>query len=153
MLTRKFGAALAVGCTVVAKPASETPLSALALCELGKRAGVPKGVVGVVTSHSYTKDIGKHLCESLDVSGISFTGSTAVGKTLLRQGADTVKKVSLELGGNAAFIVFEDADIDKAVDGKVKTFPSVFFVRFYSQLLTRRGGVSFYLVSRCPGKV
>ncbi|KAF9965094.1 hypothetical protein BGZ70_005419 [Mortierella alpina] len=97
MLTRKFGAALA----------------------LGKRAGVPKGVVGVVTSHSNTKAIGKHLCESLDVSGISFTGSTAVGKMLLKQGADTVKKVSLELGGNAAFIVFEDADIDKAVDAAV----------------------------------
>ncbi|KAF9572099.1 succinate semialdehyde dehydrogenase NADP+ linked [Mortierella alpina] len=119
MLTRKFGAALAVGCTVVAKPASETPLSALALCELGKRAGVPKGVVGIVTSHSNTKAIGKHLCESLDVSGISFTGSTAVGKMLLKQSADTVKKMSLELGGNAAFIVFEDADIEKAVDAAV----------------------------------
>ncbi|KAF9177901.1 succinate semialdehyde dehydrogenase NADP+ linked [Haplosporangium sp. Z 767] len=119
MLTRKFGAALAVGCTVVAKPASETPLSALALCELGKRAGLPKGVIGVVTSHSNTKAIGKHFCESLDISGISFTGSTAVGKMLLKQSADTVKKVSLELGGNAAFIVFEDADIDKAVDGAI----------------------------------
>lgn len=120
MITRKLGAALAVGCTVVAKPASETPLSALALCELGKRAGLPKGVVNIVTAHSTTKDIGRHLCESLDVAGISFTGSTAVGKHLLKQSADTVKKVSLELGGNAPFIVFEDADIDKAVEGKQK---------------------------------
>jgi succinate-semialdehyde dehydrogenase/glutarate-semialdehyde dehydrogenase len=117
MITRKLGAALAVGCTVVAKPASETPLSAIALYELGRRAGVPKGVIGLVTTHHDTKAIGKHLCESQDVSGISFTGSTAVGKLLLKQSADTVKKVSLELGGNAAFIVFEDADIDKAVDG------------------------------------
>ncbi|KAG0355371.1 succinate semialdehyde dehydrogenase NADP+ linked, partial [Gamsiella multidivaricata] len=119
MLTRKLGAALAVGCTVVAKPASETPLSAIALCELGKRAGLPKGVVNVVTAHTCTKDVGKHLCESLDVAGISFTGSTAVGKHLLKQSADTVKKVSLELGGNAPFIVFEDADIDKAVEGAI----------------------------------
>ncbi|KAF9408527.1 succinate semialdehyde dehydrogenase NADP+ linked [Podila epigama] len=117
MLTRKFGAALAVGCTVVAKPASETPLSCLALCELGHRAGLPKGVIGVLTTHKHTKAIGKHLCESLDVAGISFTGSTAVGKLLLKQSADSVKKVSLELGGNAAFIVFEDADLDKAVEG------------------------------------
>ncbi|KAG0068262.1 succinate semialdehyde dehydrogenase NADP+ linked [Linnemannia elongata] len=119
MITRKLGAALAVGCTVVAKPASETPLSAVALYELGRRAGVPKGVIGLVTTHHDTKAIGKHLCESQDISGISFTGSTAVGKLLLKQSADTVKKVSLELGGNAAFIVFEDADIDKAVDAAV----------------------------------
>ncbi|KAG9072434.1 succinate semialdehyde dehydrogenase NADP+ linked [Linnemannia hyalina] len=119
MITRKLGAALAVGCTVVAKPASETPLSAVALYELGRRAGVPKGVIGLVTTHHNTKAIGKHICESQDVSGISFTGSTAVGKLLLKQSADTVKKVSLELGGNAAFIVFEDADIDKAVDAAV----------------------------------
>ncbi|KAF9928291.1 succinate semialdehyde dehydrogenase NADP+ linked [Linnemannia zychae] len=119
MITRKLGAALAVGCTVVAKPASETPLSAVALYELGKRAGVPKGVIGLVTTHHNTKAVGKHLCESRDVSGISFTGSTVVGKLLLKQSADTVKKVSLELGGNAAFIVFEDADIDKAVDAAI----------------------------------
>ncbi|KAK3819718.1 MAG: aldehyde dehydrogenase domain-containing protein [Benniella sp.] len=119
MLTRKLGAALAVGCTVVAKPASETPLSALALCELGKRAGLPNGVVNIVPTHEHTKDIGKHLCESTHVAGISFTGSTAIGKLLLKQSADTVKKVSLELGGNAPFIVFEDADIDKAVDGAI----------------------------------
>ncbi|GJJ74164.1 succinate-semialdehyde dehydrogenase / glutarate-semialdehyde dehydrogenase [Entomortierella parvispora] len=119
MITRKFGAALAVGCTVVAKPASETPLSALALCELGMRAGVPKGVIGIVTTHTDTKAIGKHFCESLDISGISFTGSTAVGKVLLKQSADTVKKMSLELGGNAAFIVFEDADLEKAVDAAI----------------------------------
>ncbi|KAI8361968.1 aldehyde dehydrogenase domain-containing protein [Mortierella sp. GBAus27b] len=119
MLTRKIGAALAVGCTVVAKPASETPLSALALCELGRRAGLPNGVVNVVTTHDHTKHVGKHLCESVNVAGISFTGSTAVGKLLLKQSADTVKKVSLELGGNAPFIVFEDADIDKAVDGAI----------------------------------
>ncbi|KAF9160195.1 succinate semialdehyde dehydrogenase NADP+ linked [Mortierella sp. AD011] len=119
MLTRKFGAALAVGCTIVTKPASETPLSALALMELGKRAGLPKGVVNIVTTHMHTKDIGKRLCESHDVAGISFTGSTGVGKHLLKQSADTVKKISLELGGNAPFIVFEDADIDKAVDGAI----------------------------------
>ncbi|KAF8938690.1 succinate semialdehyde dehydrogenase NADP+ linked [Dissophora ornata] len=119
MLTRKFGAALAVGCTAVAKPASETPYSALALCELGKRAGLPKGVVNIITTHKNTKDIGTHLCESLDIAGISFTGSTAVGKHLLKQSADTVKKVSLELGGNAPFIVFEDADLDKAVEGAI----------------------------------
>ncbi|KAF9584899.1 succinate semialdehyde dehydrogenase NADP+ linked [Lunasporangiospora selenospora] len=119
MLTRKFGAALAVGCTVVTKPAAETPLSCLALCELGRRAGLPEGVIGVVTTHAHTKAVGKHLCESRDVSGISFTGSTAVGKILLKQSADTVKKMSLELGGNAPFIVFEDADIDKAVDAAI----------------------------------
>ncbi|KAF9953791.1 succinate semialdehyde dehydrogenase NADP+ linked [Modicella reniformis] len=119
MLTRKLGAALAVGCTVVVKPASETPLSALALCELGRRAGLPDGVVNIVTTHDHTKEVGKHLCESVDVAGISFTGSTGVGKLLLKQSADTVKKVSLELGGNAPFIVFDDADIDKAVDGAI----------------------------------
>ncbi|KAF8970028.1 succinate semialdehyde dehydrogenase NADP+ linked [Entomortierella lignicola] len=119
MLTRKFGAALAVGCTIVTKPASETPFSAMALMELGKRAGLPKGVVSVVTTDKHTKDIGKHLCESRDLAGLSFTGSTAVGKHLLKQSADTVKKVSLELGGNAPFIVFDDADIEKAVDGAI----------------------------------
>ncbi|KAF9429157.1 succinate semialdehyde dehydrogenase NADP+ linked [Entomortierella beljakovae] len=112
-------AALAVGCTVVTKPASETPLSALALVELGIRAGVPKGVVNIITTDKHTKDIGKLLCESRDIAGISFTGSTAVGKHLLKQSADTVKKMSLELGGNAPFIVFEDADLDKAVDGAI----------------------------------
>ncbi|KAF9910481.1 succinate semialdehyde dehydrogenase NADP+ linked [Lobosporangium transversale] len=119
MITRKFGAALAAGCTAVAKPASETPFSALALAELGMRAGLPKGVINIVTTHSNTKDVGKYLCESHDVAGISFTGSTNVGKHLLKQSADTVKKMSLELGGNAPFIVFGDADIDKAVEGAI----------------------------------
>ncbi|KAG0222231.1 hypothetical protein BGW42_006797 [Actinomortierella wolfii] len=120
MITRKLGAALAVGCTTVIKPAHETPYSCLALCELANRAGIPPGVINVVTTHAHTKEIGQHLCQSLDVAGISFTGSTAVGKLLLKQSADTVKKVSLELGGNAAFIVFEDADLDKAVEGAVQ---------------------------------
>ncbi|KAG0325212.1 succinate semialdehyde dehydrogenase NADP+ linked [Dissophora globulifera] len=119
MLTRKYGAAVAVGCTIVVKPAAETPFSALAICELGKRAGMPKGVVNIVTTHHNTKDIGKLFCESPDIAGLSFTGSTPVGKYLLKQSADTVKKVSLELGGNAPFIVFEDADVDKAVEAAV----------------------------------
>ncbi|GAB1600248.1 succinate-semialdehyde dehydrogenase, mitochondrial-like [Argonauta hians] len=118
MITRKLGALLAVGCTAVIKPAEDTPLSALALCQLGEQAGVPAGVVNVVTSsRSKTPAVGKLLCESPKIATISFTGSTTVGKTLLSNSASTVKKVSLELGGNAAFIVFNSADIDKAVSG------------------------------------
>ncbi|KAG0259543.1 succinate semialdehyde dehydrogenase NADP+ linked [Actinomortierella ambigua] len=119
MITRKLGAALAVGCTTVIKPAHETPYSCLALCELANRAGIPAGVLNVVTTHAHTEAIGYSLTSSHDVQGISFTGSTAVGKHLLRASADTVKKVSLELGGNAAFIVFEDADLERAVEGAV----------------------------------
>lgn len=108
MITRKAGAALAAGCTVVIKPAPDTPLSALALCELAEKAGVPKGVFNVLpTSLKNTPAVGKLLCSSPLVAKVSFTGSTAVGKLLLRQSADSVKKISLELGGNAPFIVFE----------------------------------------------
>lgn len=118
MITRKLGAALAVGCTAVIKPAEDTPLSALAICQLGEEAGLPAGVVNVITTSSKnTSDVGKLLCESPRVATISFTGSTKVGKILLSQSASTVKRVSLELGGNAPFIVFDSANIDKAVTG------------------------------------
>ena len=115
MITRKAGPALAAGCTMVIKPASQTPYSALALCELAERAGVPKGVLSVVTGTS--GPIGKELTSNPLVRKFTFTGSTAVGKLLMQQCASTVKKVSLELGGNAPFIVFDDADIDSAVEG------------------------------------
>jgi succinate-semialdehyde dehydrogenase/glutarate-semialdehyde dehydrogenase len=115
MLTRKAGAALAAGCTVVAKPASQTPYTALALAELAQRAGLPRGVLNVVTGDSAT--IGVVLTSHPLVRKVSFTGSTAVGKQLLAQGAGTLKRVSLELGGNAPFIVFDDADLDAAVAG------------------------------------
>lgn len=115
MITRKCAPALAVGCTVVIKPAPDTPLSALALCELADQAGFPKGVVNCLTGPAV--EIGKELCSNSLVRKLTFTGSTAVGKILLEQCASTVKKVSLELGGNAPFIVFEDADIQLAVKG------------------------------------
>ena len=115
MLTRKAGAALAAGCTVVAKPASQTPFTALALAELAQRAGLPPGVLNVVTGDAAT--IGVVLTSHHLVRKVSFTGSTAVGKQLLAQGAGTLKRVSLELGGNAPFIVFDDADLDAAVAG------------------------------------
>ncbi|CAG5128310.1 unnamed protein product [Candidula unifasciata] len=118
MITRKVGAAVAAGCTVVLRPAEDTPLSALALCELAEKAGLPPGVFNVVTSNrDNAGPIGKELCENSLVSKISFTGSTAVGKILLSQCASTVKRVSLELGGNAPFIVFDSADVDLAVSG------------------------------------
>jgi succinate-semialdehyde dehydrogenase/glutarate-semialdehyde dehydrogenase len=117
MITRKAGPALAAGCPVVLKPASATPFSALALAELAERAGVPKGVFNVLTGDS--KAIGGELCANPSVRKLSFTGSTEIGKVLMRQSADTMKKLSLELGGNAPFIVFEDADIDAAVDGAI----------------------------------
>lgn len=118
MITRKMGAALAAGCTCVLRPAEDTPLSALALIKLAEEAGIPPGVVNIVTSdHEHADEIGKALCESPLVAGLSFTGSTRVGKLLYRQCASTVKKVSLELGGNAPFIVFESADLDLAVAG------------------------------------
>jgi len=118
MITRKAGPAMAAGCPIVIKPASETPLSALALAELAEQAGVPAGVFNVITTTD-SRGIGKELTESPLVRKFSFTGSTEVGKALIRQCASTVKKVSMELGGNAPFIVFDDADIDSAVKGAV----------------------------------
>ena len=115
MLTRKAGPALAAGCSMVVKPATQTPFSALAFAELGARAGLPKGLLSVLTG-SATK-IGGVMTSSPIVRKLTFTGSTEVGRTLMRQCADTIKKLSLELGGNAPFIVFDDADIDAAVEG------------------------------------
>ena len=115
MITRKISPALAAGCTVVVKPAPETPLSALALAELAVRAGFPPGVINVVTGDA--EKIGGELTSNPQVRMITFTGSTEVGKLLMRQSAGTVKKLSLELGGNAPFIVFDDADLDAAVAG------------------------------------
>ncbi len=115
MLARKLGPALAVGCTVVAKPATATPYSGLAWAALAEEAGFPKGVVNVVTGSA--RKIAGAMMDSPVVRKVTFTGSTEVGKTLIRQSAETVKKVSMELGGNAPFIVFDDADLDKAVDG------------------------------------
>ena len=117
MITRKVSPAIAAGCTVVLKPAPETPLTALALAELGERAGFPPGVLNIVTGDA--KAIGGELTSSPDVRAITFTGSTAVGKLLMEQCASTVKRVGLELGGNAPFIVFDDADIDAAVEGAI----------------------------------
>lgn len=115
MIARKAGPALAAGCTIVIKPAGQTPYSALAMGELALRAGIPAGVVNVVTGDA--RGIGGAMTSSAKVRKLSFTGSTAIGKLLLRQCADTVKKVSMELGGNAPFIVFDDADLDQAVEG------------------------------------
>jgi len=116
MIARKVGPALAVGCAFVAKPAAETPLSALAMALLAERAGVPKGVFSVVPS-SHAADIGKEFTSNPKVRKLTFTGSTQVGRILLAQGAEQVMKMSMELGGNAPFIVFDDADIDAAVEG------------------------------------
>jgi len=115
MITRKIGPALAAGCTVVVKPATQTPYSALALAELAERAGVPKGVLNVLTGSA--KEIGGELTSNPTVRKITFTGSTEVGRVLMQQSAGTVKKISLELGGNAPFLVFDDADLDAAVEG------------------------------------
>ncbi|MEH0020385.1 MAG: NAD-dependent succinate-semialdehyde dehydrogenase [Desulfobacter sp.] len=117
MLTRKIAPALAAGCTVVCKPAGYTPLSALALGELAGRAGIPAGVINIVAGS--TRAIGRELTSSPRVRKLTFTGSTTVGKILIRDCADTVKKVSMELGGNAPFIVFDDADLDAAVAGAI----------------------------------
>ncbi|XP_033836236.1 succinate-semialdehyde dehydrogenase, mitochondrial [Periophthalmus magnuspinnatus] len=118
MITRKVGAALAAGCTVVIKPAEDTPLSALALAELAEQAGVPEGVLNVVPcSRENTPSVGQVLCTDPLVAKISFTGSTATGKVLLKMAADTVKRASMELGGHAPFIVFNSADLDRAVKG------------------------------------
>ena len=115
MITRKAGAALAAGCTMVLKPASQTPFSALALAELAERAGIPAGVFNVVTGSA--KAIGGEICANPIVRKLSFTGSTEIGSQLIAQCAPTVKKLSMELGGNAPFIVFDDADLDAAVVG------------------------------------
>jgi succinate-semialdehyde dehydrogenase/glutarate-semialdehyde dehydrogenase len=118
MITRKVAPALAAGCPVVIKPAEATPLSALALAELAQRAGMPAGVLNVITADADKSiEVGKLLCESDLVRHLSFTGSTEVGRILMKQCAPTVKKLSLELGGNAPFIVFDDADLDSAVEG------------------------------------
>jgi succinate-semialdehyde dehydrogenase/glutarate-semialdehyde dehydrogenase len=117
MITRKAGPAIAAGCTVVLKPAPQTPFSALALADLAERAGIPAGVFNVVTGDAV--EIGGELTSNPIVRKLSFTGSTAVGKLLMSQCAGTVKKISLELGGNAPFIVFDDADIDAAVEGAI----------------------------------
>ncbi|WP_027817478.1 NAD-dependent succinate-semialdehyde dehydrogenase [Paraburkholderia bannensis] len=120
MITRKVAPALAAGCTIVVKPAEQTPLCALALAELAQRAGVPKGVFNVVTADSANSiEVGKTLCESDVVRHLSFTGSTPVGRILMQQCAPTVKKIALELGGHAPFIVFDDADLGAAVEGAV----------------------------------
>src|SRR6185312_14983120 len=115
MITRKVSPGLAAGCTFVLKPAEQTPFSALALAELAERAGLPKGVLNIVTGDPVA--IGQELCASPVVRKVTFTGSTEVGRILMRQSADTIKKMSLELGGNAPFIVFDDADLDAAAEG------------------------------------
>ncbi|MDI1490903.1 MAG: succinate semialdehyde dehydrogenase NADP+ linked [Ramalina farinacea] len=119
MITRKIGPAIAAGCTLVAKSPGETPFTGLALAELAHRAGIPKGVVNVVTAMQNTVEVGETLTSSPEVRKVSFTGSTGVGKLLMKQSADTLKKLSFELGGNAPFIVFDDADMDVAVNGAV----------------------------------
>ncbi|XP_020818362.1 uncharacterized protein LOC110191764 [Drosophila serrata] len=116
MITRKAGAALAAGCTIVVKPSEDTPLTALAVAKLAEDAGIPKGVINVVTTNK-AAPIGDLFCKSPDVRGISFTGSTEVGKLLFRNSADGIKRICLELGGNAPFIVFDSANVEKAVDG------------------------------------
>ena len=117
MLTRKLGPALAAGCTGVIKPANNTPLCAFALLALAKKAGIPDGVLNAVAGN--TQEISDAIMASHEVRKISFTGSTSVGKTLVRNAAETMKKVSMELGGNAPYIVFDDADIDAAVQGAI----------------------------------
>ncbi|KFG78008.1 succinate-semialdehyde dehydrogenase NADP+ [Metarhizium anisopliae] len=119
MITRKVAPALAAGCTVVCKAPGETPYTALAVAELGHRAGIPKGVVNVVTTLSNTPEVGEVLTTDPAVKKVSFTGSTGVGKLLMKQSSGTLKKLSMELGGNAPFIVFDDADLDTAVAGAI----------------------------------
>jgi succinate-semialdehyde dehydrogenase/glutarate-semialdehyde dehydrogenase len=117
MITRKVAPALAAGCTIVIKPAPETPLTALALTELASRAGLPNGILNVITGDA--PEIGKEMCEHDAVQFVGFTGSGEVGKILMRQAASSIKKVAFELGGNAPFIVFDDADLDAAVEGAI----------------------------------
>lgn len=119
MITRKVGPALAAGCTVVCKAPGETPFTSLALAELAHRAGVPAGVFNVITTLANTPEVGEKLTTSPTIKKVSFTGSTAVGKLLMKQSSSTLKKLSMELGGNAPFIVFDDADIDAAVTGAI----------------------------------
>ncbi|KAI9743588.1 MAG: succinate semialdehyde dehydrogenase NADP+ linked [Claussenomyces sp. TS43310] len=119
MVTRKIGPALAAGCTVVAKSPGETPFTSLALAELAHRAGIPKGVVNVISALKNTPEVGEALTTSPIIKKVSFTGSTGVGKLLMKQSSSTLKKLSFELGGNAPFIVFDDADLDTAVAGAV----------------------------------
>src|SRR3712207_1675412 len=116
MITRKVGPALAAGCTMVLKPAAQTPLSALALAVLAERAGVPKGAFSVITTTD-AKPVGEEFCHNPKVAKITFTGSTNVGRWLMREAGNSIKRLSLELGGNAPFIVFDDADLDAAVEG------------------------------------
>ena len=118
MITRKAAPALAAGCAIIARPAAETPLSALAMGVLADRAGLPKGILSIIPS-SRSSDIGKEFCENAAVRKLTFTGSTEVGRILLKQAADQVMKCSMELGGNAPFIVFDDADLDAAVEGAI----------------------------------
>ena len=119
MITRKIGPALAAGCTVVAKSPGETPFTSLALAELARRAGIPDGVVNVISALKNTAEVGETLTTSPTIKKVSFTGSTPVGKLLMKQSSDTLKKLSFELGGNAPLIVFDDADIDAAAAGAV----------------------------------
>ncbi|GAA99839.1 uncharacterized protein L969DRAFT_84187 [Mixia osmundae IAM 14324] len=119
MITRKMGAALAAGCSVVVKAPAETPFTCLALVHLAQEAGIPDGLINIVTTDKHMKDVGKELCENKTVKKITFTGSTGVGKLLMSQASSTLKKCSFELGGNAPFIVFDDADIDAAVAGAI----------------------------------
>jgi succinate-semialdehyde dehydrogenase/glutarate-semialdehyde dehydrogenase len=167
MVTRKMGPALAAGCTVVIKPSEETPLSALALCALAEEAGVPAGVVNCLTvGRDEVQDVGHALCHSQLLRKLSFTGSTDVGKWLLRESASTVKRVSMELGGNAPFIVFDDADLTEAVKalmatkfrnaGQVPLFvlfspPSFFFIFsiHFNPALLRHRPASHRTVSWC----
>lgn len=122
MITRKAGPALAAGCTAILKPSEETPLTAVAMAVLAKRAGVPDGVFELVTAdRESTREVGDEICKNPKVKKVSFTGSTPVGKLLMKLTSDTVKKLSLELGGNAAFVVFEDADIDEAVHAAMES--------------------------------
>jgi succinate-semialdehyde dehydrogenase/glutarate-semialdehyde dehydrogenase len=119
MITRKIAPALAAGCTVVCKAPGETPLTALAIAELGERAGVPKGVVNIIPTLANTPEIGMELTTNPIIKKVSFTGSTVVGKLLMKQSSDSLKKLSMELGGNAPFIVFDDCDVDAAVAGAI----------------------------------
>lgn len=119
MITRKIGPALAAGCTVVAKSPGETPFTAAALAELAHRAGIPPGVVNIVTALKNTAEVGETITSSETVRKVSFTGSTNVGKLLMKQSSNTLKKLSFELGGNAPFIVFDDAELDLAVAGAI----------------------------------
>lgn len=119
MITRKVGPAIAAGCTVVIKSPGETPFTSLALAELSRRAGIPKGVVNVITALENTAEVGETLTTNPTVKKVSFTGSTNIGKLLMKQSSSTLKKLSFELGGNAPFIVFDDADLESAVNGAI----------------------------------